>query len=361
MTTRTRSGAVRGVVLAALVAACGDRAAARAAAPVDVAPRPAAVTAIAPVEPPPPRVPGAWAARRVTAAPWGVGGLVVAGDGPILLAGDIGGGGLALYRLAGDEWRAEPIPGGAGSIPGAIGARGDALALTAIRVEMSPLTMTFEYRDSAAAAVETIASGCELPWHRLVVDRDRPLVLVHCGDDVHLYERVDGRWRVRATIPDVGPFDAAVDADGRVHLASNDRHWIVTGRDVAAQDVPEGIVGFGRLAACGGVVHASLEQRDAAGAALELGVWRDGGWQRDVVVPDLAGAFGLGFDQRCRPFPFLGDEVYAHDGARWVRSTIGGGREIKAIAGHGETLYAAYEEIRDGVHVGIAIAPLAAP
>jgi hypothetical protein len=109
------------------------------------------------------------------------------------------------------------------------------------------------------------------------------------------------------------------------------------------------------LAACRGRVYATFERRSPRRTAF--GRFRANAWELEEVGHD-GPAYVLGFDEACRRFVAVSSEVLARGNKGWVKSETRAGGPIRRLLGFGGSLHAVYEEVRNGVRIGVKSAPL---
>jgi hypothetical protein len=110
------------------------------------------------------------------------------------------------------------------------------------------------------------------------------------------------------------------------------------------------------IAECAGEIYGTFYVQDRRKGAL--GSFKDGRWAFDEIGDNDASS--VGFDEGCRPFVAGERLVWSKGKHGWVSSGGFTSGEIKGIVAHEGTVYAVYEEVHDGVSVGIASAPLVA-
>lgn len=346
-------------VLACTVAACGSRS--------EVTPPSAVpVATTKPSAPPPPvdpRVLGAWKGGLVTGAPVAAAGLVATSTGPVAYVGGALSGRLEVGRLHGEQWTFTRVAQDAVLFQGSIAARADKVVLTAITLDLDAFTNDVLSFD-AALKLQPVLQGCKVVagLHVLALDsHGRPIVAAACNGRVVVRRREGATWTTSASW-DGEPmlYQAAVDARDRLHLHTTgkgtDEHVLVDGsahRTIALPEHAELLT----LAECGGVIHATFRERGDA-PRLAYGTLVGDAWQLETIEKGELASFRLGFDEECRPFAANDAFVWSRGKKAWVRSSpVSAGAVIRALVGNAGTLYAMYEEVHDGVSVGIASAP----
>ncbi|NUP14334.1 MAG: hypothetical protein HOW73_50525 [Polyangiaceae bacterium] len=355
------------------VAACGSNGSPPSSSNADVtlATSASASTSNSPPKPVEPKVAGKWAGDIVTGAPIGLGGLVATTDGPVLYVGNEGGGDVQIGRLVGGAWTFETIASSSMLARGKIAARGKQLVTTATAIDVwgSPITADLRHVEKGKE-YETIASGCKVfDRHTVAFDVRGPVVAAACGDQITLWERAKKGWAARTSwAQDRGLVDgSAVDAKNRIHLSlstlSSGEHIVVDGTKHETKGLPARARAMS-LQSCRGDIFAAVEmdREDKDLDYIAFGTFRDERWSFDAVEREVAGYPHLAMDEDCRPFVAVGSDVWSRGARGWVKSSLPGGNapNIKGLVAVRGTLYAGYEEIRNGVRVGVATAPVVA-
>jgi hypothetical protein len=342
-----------------LLAACGPTAA---AAPTHRPTHTAAPTKTRPaVKHVEPRIAGTWTTEVVTGKPFIAKGAVRTPNGVAIYAGDIGGGQIYVVRDEGPSWKLQELNREPLIAVGHIASRDARLATTALRLDMSDgikidvLLLT--------PKPETVLKDCGLgDNHAVVIDSKRIVVVADCRDRMFVVEGNGGAWaeRMSWTSPKTRFENAAVDADDRLHLqlitAGVPHHIVIDGKTRNEAAVPPKL-GQWDLRACDGQIYGTFENRDDGWIAF--GTFRDQRWTLEEIERGTVGVARIGFDEECRPFVSLGEEVWSRGAKGWVRSALAPDQHIRALIGRNGKLHAAYEQGTVSV-VGIATAPLIA-
>jgi hypothetical protein len=274
------------------------------------------------------------------------------------------GGRIELGTRQGGDWKFTPLPAAPLVEPSRMALRQDRVATTAWQARPDLSAIDVVLLDAGKPPRPMLSACPPFPDEAVVIDPHGPVVVGACGKRVAVMELIDDAAHERLAWPaeDVRLAGAAVDRNDRLHVlltmhGTKAQHVILEGDAKSDVPLPAGARPV-TVAVCKGDVEALFDVGDGAGR-LAFGMFRENAWKLEDVDREGRDEAFLGFDESCRPFAASGGDVWSRATGGWKKSSIGPDSRIKGLVGYRGTLYALYEDKRDGGRVGVATAPTA--
>jgi len=131
--------------------------------------------------------------------------------------------------------------------------------------------------------------------------------------------------------------------------------WVVESERIVGGAMPESSRP-NAIAACRGRVWAAFEvDSNTEGAVIQAGPWDGHDWTLERIPSSALGATTIGFDEECRPFVAVANEVFARSADGWRGGALPVPGIVKDLIAHEGNLYAGLD---DGGDASVAMAPI---
>lgn len=299
---------------------------------------------------------GTWTTQAVGRG--GVQGLFVVDGSLRILLGQVGGT-LRLGRTAQPDsrWTFEPIEDDGPVIFSAMASEGETQMVSIARCDEMATHCELAV-GNLGEHFEIAVADCQMASlrHALVVTAGEPAIVHSCGDDFRITVRQGSEWHDR--VIDSRPawvVGAAVDAAGTAYVQGPHSTWIVEPDRIVGGAMPESS-NSQAIAACRGRVWAAFEvDTSTEGAIIQAGLWDGTTWALERIPSTVLGVTTIGFDEECRPFVAVANEVFARGVDEWRGGALPSPGIVKGLIAFDGTLYAGLD---DGGNTSIAMAPI---
>ena len=282
---------------------------------------------------------------------------VVDGDLLFILGTDGGNARIGRHSESEPPWTFEPIDAGATAIGANIATDGTSTFVSVARCDFMAMRCALAVgtlEGSFEVAVD--ACGMSSLRHALVVTSSgQPALVNSCRGDTRLTVRDGGAWSDRVLHERATwVVDAAVDSSGVVFAMGSWSVWRVDVDGVEGDVMPEGS-DPSAIAACRGRVWAAFEVDGEDGTEVQAGPWDGDDWSLETIPSTVLGTTKIAFDEECRPFVSVANEVFARSGEGFRGGAISTLGNVHALIVHEGELYAG---IDDGGDVSVATAAI---